>query len=256
MYSLDPYLFQFNPSEPENIIFKIEDLVEVAELIELRKLSQKLMFNSEIFEIFMGEYPHTDKSFASNYNYVYDVMRKIVLQCNEVTQFTISNEDQYHLNIYDDLLRSIRIEWIKVLLSEELKTIIMGGEHTPHSSINCVILSKFRQENEVRNFGRFSYNNHSKFLAYFKPSQKHISTKPEKGRASILTRQDEEDCYELINEAIPLDKTSGTLVAYNKRTKNIIKFHLTHGMEYHAFPISEQEYYTYVKPHIEYDILT
>lgn len=258
MLIIDPYCVLFKTGD--DIDLKLLQLMSFIRFLEDRKVFKKSFFLLEVFKNLESKYPYTDPSFNRNYSYIYNLLSNFILECSNPNLSTIQDTSNFTFNddLYSEFNEQNQSQILSVFYNKSLidsNLIIIKGEDIPLFVRDDNKVEIINDNKEVTSIPRFSYENDTKFLPYFKPSDKHKSSATTGVTGSILSQEDEEDCYRLIDEAIKIKDTSAALIAFNKRTGHIIKFPVTHGNEFHAFPIDKNYYRSNILPYLDYDIL-
>lgn len=258
MIIIDPYCFLYKTGD--NIDLKLYQLLKFIEFLEDRKLFNKSIFLFEIFNELMSTYPYNDESFNRNYYQIYNRLSEVIRKCSnsDISEIRDTGNFTFDDNLYSEFNEQNKNKILNIFYNNSLidsHLLILKGEDLPLFLRNNSQVRIINSEQELAKIPRLSYEHNVNFLPYFKPSDKHKSYATTGITGSILTQEDEEDCYHLIDEAIKIKDTSDALIAFNKRTGHIIKFPITQGNEFHAFPIEKEYYRTHILPHLDYDIL-
>lgn len=246
MIALDPYCIWFSDNS-DQYLKKINAISELKDFFEKRKLNSKVVFNLKILVKLNEYYPFSNAAFCKNYNYFYYLLTDLVQNMINIDSSFVESDVVFLNDFYSEMPNDV-VELIKnFLLHDDVDKILTG---------NCIELSVRSdesltiQKNDVlqKELRRYSYELSESFLPFFKPSPKHDSNQTNGVKGTPLSKEDERDCYALIDSAIKIKEESNSLIAYNPRTKNIIKFPQTLGYEYHAFPISRNEFDQKISP--------
>ncbi|UOO46402.1 hypothetical protein LLW22_04175 [Enterococcus casseliflavus] len=253
MFLIDPYCIFFSTNR--DFVIQIKEFNDFIEFLENRNMFSKSIFIPEILEELLNTYPYNDPVFANNFQSFYPSLTKILL-CQSTENIDKDHSNRFSNNFYSEFSRNIQELILNKLLNYPIISIVSGDNIELFRRTDSLVIIENIYGDLVKKYNRYSYKKCNKFLPFFIPSPKHSNSTPTKGvTGSILSIEDENDCYKLIDNAIKIKNTSSALIAYNPNTESIIKFHKTQDNEYHAFPITKHEYQTYISHNLEIDIV-
>lgn len=261
MFIIDPYCFLFNQSNSDYLgIF--EKICNLIDFIEKKNLYSKTYFPDELIQELMKTFPYNDPTFSANYQFFYSNLSKTLPKFVGMPQDKGAYYNPNDSNLFQNNLYSGFSDFVQKLIWKNLFYLLNIHGKLLVLKINCSDAQKEKLEVElidkdkkVLTIKRRTREQYKEFLPYFVPSDKHKNYKPVGKNGTTLEKEDEEDCYDLINYAVRIKDQSMALVAYNQNTGKIIKFPITHGFEYHAFPVDEEYYRTLILPYLNQDIL-